>query len=136
MASKMEKIKKEEGKKFVCQLCPYETDEQRRFKGHVDAIHAKIKDHFCSVCARSFSQEGSLKRHITLIHLRENLRKRKSYFCPIFKIGFDQCHLNSSLFSGIKQFLSSFSFQCKLIFKNFVYKDSTVIGFHSDRFSQ
>ena len=59
MASKMLKIKEEERKKFACQLCPYETEAQKRFKLHVDAVHAKIKDHSCSVCARSFSRDAA-----------------------------------------------------------------------------
>ena len=88
MAARMVKIKTEDRKIILCQLCRYQTDRPHKLKRHVKAVHAKIKDHVCSVCGRGFTFEPNLRRHMSLVHLRGNLTQEKKYFCPQCEHGF------------------------------------------------
>ena len=64
-----------------CQLCNFTGKDLKR---HVMAVHAKIKDHVCNVCGRSFSWKEALNRHLSLVHLEKSvkgLNDQLSYEC-------------------------------------------------------
>ena len=78
------KPKSKPKKKFQCHLC--ETERFFGFSGdlkrHVNAIHLKLKPFQCDLCKISFSERGSLKHHIKVIHKGERTEPKKKFQCP------------------------------------------------------
>ena len=53
----------------TCESCGKSFSEAGSLKKHIHTIHEGHKGYKCESCGKSFSQAGDLKRHIHTIHL-------------------------------------------------------------------
>ena len=62
-------IEQNHGQGNVGTIGSFCNKQQTNLKRHVQSIHEKyIKDKTCIFCAKSFSFQSSLKRHVKLVH--------------------------------------------------------------------
>ena len=55
-------------KKFKCEQCPHETANKWSLTLHVNAVHKKVRNHFCEECGSRFSRNFVLKKHQLEVH--------------------------------------------------------------------
>ncbi|CAG4942386.1 unnamed protein product [Colias eurytheme] len=79
---------------FPCRLCGQVFLERTRYEEHNRLIHAKVKPHQCSICAKRFTQQGGLQQHM---RMHTGIRPFVCSFCSkafTQKAGLDQ-HLRT-----------------------------------------
>ncbi|XP_038216591.1 oocyte zinc finger protein XlCOF28-like [Zerene cesonia] len=79
---------------FPCRLCGQVFLERTRYEEHNRLIHAKMKPHQCSICAKRFTQQGGLQQHM---RMHTGIRPFVCSFCTkafTQKAGLDQ-HLRT-----------------------------------------
>lgn len=96
---------------FQCKECPKEFRENYLLTNHVNACHLKIKPFACNVCKYKSALEGSLKRHIKLMH-------GKKSSCPVCG------KLVSNLEEHVKSVHSESRVVCGICCRNFKNSDS------------
>ena len=62
------KILHEEQKNYKCESCGKSYTESGSLKKHIKIIHKGKRNYKCDSCGKSFTQSGSLKNHIKTIH--------------------------------------------------------------------
>ena len=50
--------------------CPYTSDSASHMKEHMEAVHEKIKNHFCKDCDYTSYRKGQLNRHVKVVHAK------------------------------------------------------------------
>ena len=79
----------EKKKPFKCDMCDYSFSEKGSLKRHIASVHEGKKPFKCDVCSYSASERANLKRHIESVH--EGIK----YICVICDKGFSsKSHLN------------------------------------------
>ncbi|XP_075991334.1 uncharacterized protein LOC142986664 [Anticarsia gemmatalis] len=79
---------------FSCRPCARTFLDIAEFDEHNRIVHAKIKPHQCSICAKRFTQQGGLQQHM---RMHTGIRPFVCTFCPkafTQKAGLDQ-HLRT-----------------------------------------
>ncbi len=52
--------------KFPCHLCDMQIISKAALRIHIEGVHKHIKPFWCSLCDKAFTQQGSLKQHMTV----------------------------------------------------------------------
>ena len=52
----------------LCEKCPYKAKTKDTLKGHIKAVHEKIKDKVCEACGYATSRWGTLNEHRQTVH--------------------------------------------------------------------
>ena len=68
-------------KKFKCEQCSYSSVHQYQMKGHVEAVHDKIKKFRCEECGYASARKDGLERHWDASHNKGD-KKYKCGRCP------------------------------------------------------
>ena len=68
-------------KKFKCEQCSYSSVHQYQMKGHVEAVHDKIKRFRCEECGYASARKDGLERHWDASHNKGD-KKYKCGRCP------------------------------------------------------
>lgn len=79
---------------FSCRICSQIFLDSTEYDEHNRIVHAKIKPHQCSICAKRFTQQGGLQQHM---RMHTGVRPFNCTFCPktfTQKAGLDQ-HLRT-----------------------------------------
>ena len=63
------KLKKKYTKEFKCNDCGASFFSKGNLKGHINAIHLKLKPYECDQCKKSFPQKREMEKHAKIIHL-------------------------------------------------------------------
>ena len=53
---------------FACDKCPYTTKYRNALKGHIMAIHDRIKKFRCEHCEYAATLKQVLKKHVMAVH--------------------------------------------------------------------
>ena len=56
------------GKNYKCESCEKSFSQAGTLKRHIYTVHEGHKDHKCEVCSKSFSMAHHLKKHIHTVH--------------------------------------------------------------------
>ncbi|XP_070203722.1 gastrula zinc finger protein XlCGF57.1-like [Littorina saxatilis] len=74
-----------EVKKFVCQHCPYATNNKFYFKIHMRGQHSaepRPRPHVCELCGKTFVFKGVLEQHKQYMHVKDKVFQ--CHLCPKF----------------------------------------------------
>ncbi|XP_053624723.1 zinc finger and SCAN domain-containing protein 22-like isoform X2 [Plodia interpunctella] len=132
---------------FACRICGQTFLTGAQYDEHNRTVHAKIKPHQCSICAKRFTQQGGLQQHM---RMHTGVRPFVCSFCPkafTQKAGLDQhlrvhtkikpfkCVICSKCFSQsvhLRQHMRTHTniqpFECFVCGKRF--KQSSHLNFH------
>ena len=66
----------DERRKFPCPICNKKFTQQNAIKGHILAVHEKVKPFKCTICDHSFAGKGDLTKHMNCVH-----KGMKPYAC-------------------------------------------------------
>ena len=58
----------EKKKPFKCDMCDYSFSEKGSLKKHIASVHEGKKPFNCSICGYNCSEKGTLKKHIASVH--------------------------------------------------------------------
>ncbi|XP_014292097.1 transcriptional repressor CTCFL isoform X4 [Halyomorpha halys] len=65
-------------KTFFCSYCHHKTKWLGSLRNHISAVHMKLKPYNCPICNFKSSVRHSIKRHIKAVHM-----KYKPHLCPL-----------------------------------------------------
>ena len=71
-------LRKEQGSKFICDICGSQFSHKFTARKHMDSIHKKIK-HECETCHKTFTFKNTLYTHIKVVHQQK--RSHECQFC-------------------------------------------------------
>ena len=57
-----------EGRKLKCNLCDHSFTEKGSLNRHIKASHEGMKPFKCNICDTSFAQKGNLNNHFLSVH--------------------------------------------------------------------
>lgn len=132
---------------YSCNACAETFLDSTEYDEHNRVVHAKMKPHQCSICAKRFTQQGGLQQHM---RMHTGIRPFVCTFCPkafTQKAGLEQhlrthtkvkpfkCVICSKCFSQsvhLRQHMRTHTniqpFECSLCSKRF--KQSSHLNFH------
>ncbi|XP_063394096.1 zinc finger protein 454-like [Cydia fagiglandana] len=64
---------------FSCRLCNMTFHDSLDYDEHNSSVHAKVKPHQCSLCAKRFTQQGGLQQHM---RMHSGVRPFACTYCP------------------------------------------------------
>ena len=76
---------------YICRYegCDKEFTKTWNLLDHV-RMHEGIKPFACSICGKTFTQKGNLKKHHIVQHSDESLNERKKFRCSIWDNGYTE----------------------------------------------
>ena len=72
-------IIKEDGSHHKCKLCNRTFSQSGTLRRHIKTVHGGVKSHNCETCGKSFSRAANLKKHISAVH--EGTKDHKCHIC-------------------------------------------------------
>ena len=84
----------EDHKDLKCEFCGNSFSEEGTLEKHIHKIHEARKYHNCKCCDNFFSEGGKLKKHIQKVHDNEKMNVAKSL--QITKLNCDICKIEIS----------------------------------------
>ncbi|XP_055711525.1 zinc finger protein 62-like [Phlebotomus papatasi] len=84
-------------KMLSCEFCPLKFLRGDSLKQHIRIVHQEIKEHYCTICNKTFAISRTLKNHL-MIHTGE--KPHACTKCPKRFIRLDQLKLHMKLHTG------------------------------------
>uniref|UniRef100_A0A1B0DQE0 Uncharacterized protein n=1 Tax=Phlebotomus papatasi TaxID=29031 RepID=A0A1B0DQE0_PHLPP len=84
-------------KMLSCEFCPLKFLRGDSLKQHIRIVHQEIKEHYCTICNKTFAISRTLKNHL-MIHTGE--KPHACTKCPKKYIRSDQLKLHMKLHTG------------------------------------
>ena len=66
-------------KSYKCAICPSMFNQKTHLTTHIDSVHLKKKNYFCSKCDYAATRVADLKRHYKNMHKTETQNQINDY---------------------------------------------------------
>ena len=81
----------ENGKKFLCSLCPTTCLTKHLLKQHITVVHEKLMQYLCTQCGKYCITKGQLNAHVKKVHEKDP-NEVKMFTCKICQKEFKTKH--------------------------------------------